>query len=201
MSTLPSRRLTPEEYLEIERRAQVKSEYYNGEMFAMAGARWAHNLVVGNTFAELRQQLRTRPCAVTPSDMRVQVQATGLYTYPDVVVVCGEPLFKDDQRDTLLNPTVIVEVLSKSTEGYDRGKKFVHYRRIDSLREYVLVSQDRVCVEQYTLQEDRWVLAEWNRRDDVLRLTSVGCEISLRDLYAKVQVPEGEPRADTGHEG
>ena len=190
MSTLPSRRLTPEEYLEIERQAQVKSEYYNGEMFAMAGARWAHNLVVGNTFAELRQQLRTRPCAVTPSDMRVQVQATGLYTYPDVVVVCGEPTFKDDQRDTLLNPTVIVEVLSKSTEAYDRGNKFKHYRSLESLTDYLLIASEAVSTDLFTRQASgSWAISSADRLEDTIEIPSIQCTLRLADLYEKVEFP------------
>src|ERR1017187_5873973 len=158
MSTLPKTYLTPEQYLEIERKAEFKSEYYQGEMFAMAGARWAHNLILLNLASELRQQLRSRPCSVTSSDMRVRVNAKGLYTYPDVVVVCGEPQFLDERRDTLLNPTLIVEVLSESTEQYDRGRKFEHYRPLESLAEYLLVSSERVSVERYTRQPD----GSWN---------------------------------------
>src|SRR5438874_2019486 len=124
MSTLSNHLLTPEEYLEIERQAEYKSEYYQGEMFAMSGATWPRNIIVANIIARLNDQLRSRPCTVCPSDMRVRVNATGLYTYPDVLVVCGEPKFVDDRRDTLLDPTLVIEVLSPSTEAYDRGRKF-----------------------------------------------------------------------------
>src|ERR1700750_1609066 len=123
MSTQPNRYLTPEEYLSIERKAEGRSEYLKGEMFAMVGASRAHNLIVTNLTRELSQQLKGKPCEVYPNDMRVRIPAMGLYTYPDVVVACGTPLFEDDHVDTLLNPTLIVEVLSESTESYDRGKK------------------------------------------------------------------------------
>ena len=126
---------TPDEYLALERKAEYKSEYFGGEIFAMTGASRKHNLVAGNIFAALHLQLKKRPCEIYPSDMRVKVSPTGLYTYPDVAVVCGEPMFDDEQKDTLLNPTVLVEVLSKSTASYDRGEKFEHYRKIKSLAE------------------------------------------------------------------
>jgi Uma2 family endonuclease len=150
VSTQPRTLLTPEQYLAIERAAEYKSEYYDGKMFAMSGARESHNLVVSNVVAELRQQFRQRSCRVYPSDMRVRVSATGLYTYPDVVAVCSEPRFLDDQRDTLLNLALLIEVLSPSTEAYDRGRKFDHYKTIQSLREYLLISTDRVHVDLYT---------------------------------------------------
>jgi Uma2 family endonuclease len=146
VSTQPKSFLTPEQYLEIERPAERKSEYYNGEMFAMAGAKRAHNLLVTNLLAGLHRQLRSRPCEVYPSDMRVRVSATGLYTYPDIVAVCGEQQFLDDTEDTLLNPGLLVEVLSPSTEAYDRGRKFEQYKTLDSLREYMLVASERIHV-------------------------------------------------------
>ena len=191
MSTLPKTYLTPEQYLEIERKAEFKSEYYQGEMFAMAGARWAHNLILLNLASELRQQLRSRPCSVTSSDMRVRVNAKGLYTYPDVVVVCGEPRFLDERRDTLLNPTLIAEVLSESTEQYDRGRKFEHYRPLESLAEYLLVSSQRVSADLFTRQPDgRWMLTASSRLEDSLDLPSVGCHLALADLYEKVEFSE-----------
>src|SRR5262245_12190039 len=124
--------LTPEKYLEIERRAEFKSEYYNGDMFGMSGASPRHAWIVPNIVAELRQQLKGRPCRVASNDLRLRVLPSGLYTYPDVMVVCGEPRFADDQKDTLLNPVVIVEVLSESTRDYDRGQKFQFYRGLAS---------------------------------------------------------------------
>ena len=184
--------LTPEQYLEIERKAEFKSEYYQGEMFAMAGAREGHNLIVVNLGAELRQQLRKRPCRTYVNDMRVRVSATGMYTYPDAIVVCGEPQFLDETRDTLLNPTLIVEVLSPSTEFYDRVRKFEHYSSVESVTEYLLVASERVRAELYTRQPDgRWLLTTASRMEDSLDLQSVGVHLALADLYEKVEFPGG----------
>jgi Uma2 family endonuclease len=198
VSTQPKTYLTPEQYLEIERNAEFKSEYYQGEMFpmggpyAMAGPKFAHNVLVGNVVGELGQQLRSRPCAVCPSDMRVRVSQTDLYTYPDVVVVCGGPEFLDDRRDTLVNPNLIVEVLSPSTEAYDRGRKFELYRSIPSLTEYLLVASDRVHVDLYTRQPDgRWLLTSASGLEESLELQSVSCRIGLGDLYEKVDLAAG----------
>jgi Uma2 family endonuclease len=189
MSTQAKPYITPEQYLEIERAAEFKSEYFQGEMFAMSGAKWAHNVLAGNLMRELGQQLRSRPCAVVPSDMRVRVSQSDLYTYPDVVVVCGEPQFLDNRTDTLLNPTVLIEVLSPSTEAYDRGRKFEMYRTIESLSEYLLVSSDRAQAELFTRQADgRWLLTAAGGMDESLELQSVGCRIALRDLYEKVEL-------------
>lgn len=143
MSSHAQQRYTPEEYLTLERQAQCKSAYYAGEIFATAGASRWHNLIVTNVLRELSLQLKGRPCTTYPSDMRVKVSPTGLYTYPDVTVVCGEAQSEDHQQDTLLNPTLIVEVLSESTEAYDRGGKFAHYRKLPSLLEYVLITQTK----------------------------------------------------------
>ncbi len=190
MATLTKTYITPEQYLEIERKAEFKSEYYQGEMFAMAGARWTHNRLVANLIASLHQQLRSRPCQTLPSDMRVQVEATGTYTYPDVSVVCGEPQFLDETRDTLLNPSLIVEVLSPSTEGFDRGRKFEYYCSVESVSEYLMVSSERVRAELYTRQPDgRWLLTAVNRLEDSLDLQSVGAHLALADLYEKVDLP------------
>ena len=153
-----------------------------------------HNKIVGNLVGELRSALRHRPCDVTPSDQRVAVPVTGLYTYPDVTVVCGAPLFEDDTRDTLLNPTVLIEVLSPSTEAYDRGKKFRNYRSIATFREYVLVAQDMVSVERYTRGDD----GVWSLHDsgagERLVLASIGCEIAVDEIYLKV-FPAPEAKA------
>ena len=192
--------ITPEEYLEIERAAEFKSEYFQGEMFpmggpyAMAGAKWVHNVLAGNLTASLHQQVRSRPCAVLLSDMRVRVSQSDLYTYPDVVVVCGEPQFLDNRTDTLLNPNLLVEVLSPSTEAYDRGRKFEMYRTIESLSEYLLVSSDRAHAELFTRQADgRWLLSAASGMDESLELQSVGCRIGLRDLYEKVDLSPSAP--------
>ena len=189
MATQPKTFLTPEQYLEIERKASCKSEYSNGEMFAMAGAQRAHNQLVASLVRELGQQFRTRPCDVYPSDMRVHVTSTGLYTYPDVTAVCGEQRFADGQTDTLLNPGLIVEVLSPSTEAYDRGRKFEQYQSIESLREYLLVASDRVHVDLYSRQPDgRWLLTSASRLEDSLTLESAGAQLRLSDLYEKVEL-------------
>lgn len=189
MTTQPaSTYLTPEQYLEIERKADFKSEYYRGEMFAMSGAKEGHNLVTVNAAAELRQQFRGRQCRVYSNDMRVQVESSDLYTYPDVIAICGEPQFPDDRRDTLLNPSLIIEVLSQSTEAYDRGRKFEHYKTLESLREYLLLAQDRIHADLYVRQSDgRWLLTSADRLEDSLTLDSVGATLRLADLYEKVE--------------
>lgn len=191
MSTHPQKRFTPEEYLALERKSPLKSEYFNGEIFAMGGASEHHNLIVANVVRELSLQLKGRLCKTYPSDMRVKVSPTGLYTYPDVVVVCDKALFDDDQKDTLLNPTLIVEVLSDSTKDYDRGEKFEHYRTIESFKEYVLIAQDKHHVEHFVRQPDRrWLLSETNRLEDTLDLTSIGCRLALAEVYDKVEMVE-----------
>ncbi|MDA1013938.1 MAG: Uma2 family endonuclease [Planctomycetota bacterium] len=187
MSTVPERYLTPEEYLKIERAAETKSEYYAGEMFAMSGAKRAHIVITGNIAAELHGLFQDRKCEVYASDMRVKVNATGLYTYPDVSAVCEEPEFEDAEVDTLVNPQVIFEVLSPSTEGYDRGKKFEHYRKINSLTDYVIVSQDHVHLEHWKATDGTWkLLHELGSIDDCLCIESIDCRIPLTAVYHKV---------------
>ena len=183
-------RFTPEEYLALERKAERKSEYFNGEIFAMSGASPQHVLIVTNVVAELRGQLKTRPCTVYSTDLRLKVSAAGLHTYPDVIVVCGEPQFDDDHKDTLLNPTLIVEVLSESTKDYDRGGKFEQYRMIESFVEYVLIAQDKRHVEHFVRQAgNRWLLSETNRLEDTIELTSIACNLMLTEVYDKVELP------------
>jgi Uma2 family endonuclease len=189
MSIQPKTRLTPERYLEIEREAEYKSEYFNGEMFAFAGATESHVVIVGNISANFHAQLRNKKCKAYTNDMRVKVNITGLYTYPDVVAVCGEPKFEDEHRDTLLNPIVIIEVLSPSTENYDRGTKFEHYRAIKSLSDYILVAQDKIHVEHYVRQSDRsWLFSEYKSLIDKFQIQSIGCEVSLEEIYEKVEM-------------
>jgi len=182
-------RYTPQQYIAQERKAEFRSEYCNGFITAMAGTSREHNLITLNLGREISSQLKNRPCEAYVSDMRVLVSRTGLYTYPDVVAVCGEPRFEDDEVDTLLNPTAIVEVLSPSTESYDRGRKFAHYRLLESLQEYVMVAQEQVHVERYTRQGEEWLLTDLIDLDATLRLASIGCEVSLREIYAKVEFP------------
>lgn len=188
MSSQPKSRYTPEEYLALEREAEIRSEYLDGEIFAMGGASPRHVLIVTNVVAELRLQLKKTPCAVYSTDLRVNVSATGLYTYPDVLVVCGTPQFSDEYKDTLLNPLLIVEVLSKSTESYDRSKKFEQYRAIPSFMEYLLIAQDRTHVEHYVRQTDNtWVFSETNDRQATLPLPSINCRLPLLEIYDKVE--------------
>jgi Uma2 family endonuclease len=187
---------TPEEYLAMEREAQEKSEYYSGQIYAMAGGSPEHNLIGFNIAGLLHARLRGSPCRGFTSDQRVRVTETGLYTYPDVTVVCGELQFDDARRDTLTNPALLIEILSPSTEAYDRGEKFAHYRRIESLQEYVLIAQDQPRVERFLRQSD----GTWNYRaaegvEGRLRLESVGVELLLSEVYEGVEFQNrnGEP--------
>jgi Uma2 family endonuclease len=182
-------RLTPEQYLALERNASFKSEYFNGFIWGMAGASDEHNTISLNLAGEIRAQLKGRPCRAHMSDMRLRVTPSGLYTYPDVMAVCGERKFLDDKVDTLLNPSMIAEVLSPTMEAYDRGDKFAKYRQLSSLREYVLIAQDKVMAKRYTRQGDQWLLTEFTSLDDTLPLTSIGCEIALREIYALITFP------------
>jgi Uma2 family endonuclease len=187
MASEPHRRVPIEEYLALERRSETKSEYLNGEIFAMTGASRKHNIIAGNVFAELHGQLKGRGCEVYTNDMRVWIPAVDLFTYPDVVVACGQPDFTDAEIDTLLNPTLIVEVLSPSTESYDRGIKFAYYRTLPSLAEYLILAQGRVYAEHWVRQGGGgWLLTETDRREDVLELPSTGCMLALADVYDRV---------------
>jgi Uma2 family endonuclease len=189
MSSERKTHLTPEEYLALERKAETRSEYLDGDMVAMSGGTREHNLIVGNIVRELGIQLKGRPCEVYPSDMRVKVSASGLYTYPDVTVVCGDPQFEDSRRDTLLNAVVIVEVLSESTESHDRGAKFAHYRKDPSVIEYVLVSQRDYNIEQYARQSSGpWLRSEVRGLTGKLDLPSIQCSIELAEIYARIEI-------------
>ena len=180
--------VTPEQYLEAERTAEYKSEYFGGEIFAMSGASRKHNLICGNMFAAIHRQIRNRNCEAYTNDMRVKVSPTGLYTYPDVLVVCGEPVFDDAHRDTLLNPTLIIEVLSGSTEAYDRGKKFENYRTIHSISDYLLIAQNKCVAEHYVRQADgSWLFSEYKNLEDTVHVASIECDITLEEIYEKVE--------------
>jgi Uma2 family endonuclease len=188
MASHPKDLLTPEEYLAIERRSEFKSEYFAGDTFAMAGGTKRHNLVAGNISRILGNQLLERDCNVYNSDMRVKIASVGKYTYPDASVACAEEELEDDDEDTPLNPVVIIEVLSKSTEAYDRGRKWEHYQRLDSLCDYLLISQTPYRVEQFTRQHGgSWSYTEYVGESDVLDLKSIGCSLLLRDVYAKLK--------------
>src|ERR1022692_3476130 len=189
MSSLPQTFITPEEYLAAERKAPFKSEYANGEVFAMSGTSWEHVQIVRNLSRRLDEQLESGPCQVGTSEMRVRAQRGGPYYYPDVVVVCGEPRFEDNEFDTLLNPKVIFEILSPSTESYDRGKKLEMYREIESLAEYVLIRQDRVGVEHYVLQSGgHWDFSETKDPGGLVELPSIGVRLKVADIYRLVKV-------------
>jgi Uma2 family endonuclease len=189
MTAQPKHIYSIEEYLDIERAGPLKHEYYRGEIFALAGSSEAHNLILTNILMSLGIQLRKRPCKVYPSDMRLKIPKTKLYTYPDVSIVCGPPNFDDSKQDTLLNPIVVVEILSPSTESYDRGKKFQNYRTVTSLQEYLLVSQDDYHIEHYTNQNDgNWLLATYDGKDATVTLKTIDCTLLLDDVYDKVDI-------------
>jgi|SRR5665213_1189478 len=187
MSSVPTTYLTPEEYLEQERKAETRSEYFQGEVFAMAGASWRHGRIVTNLIRELSVRFGEGPCNVYSTDLRLAVSPAGLYTYPDVMVVCGEEELLDQHDDTLLNPTLLIEVLSKSTKDYDRGQKFESYRRLSSLREYLTVAQEKIHIEQWMRQpDDRWVLREYSALGETIALPSIDVDLQLSDIYKKI---------------
>ncbi len=185
--------LTPEEYIALERKAipdaeTVRSEYINGKIIGRSSSNWAHNLITGNITAGLYTCLKSCGCFVFANQMRVSIPSVKSYFYPDVVV-CGEPRFEDDVFDILLNPIVIVEVISPSTEAYDRGDKFARYRQLHSLKEYILVSQDKVHVERYTRQTEDWLLTDYQNLEQQLPFTSIQCELPLHEIYQRVTFP------------
>jgi len=190
MTAHARQRLTAAEYLALERAADTKSEFFDGEMFAMSGASLPHNRITINVVLSLGMQLRGRPCEVLSTDMRLKVDPTGLYTYPDVLVVCGEAQLEDEHHDTLLNPTLIIEVLSPSTEAYDRGEKFAQYQRLASLQEYVLIAQDRHRVERFARQAtgNDWLLTSASDLNGRLHLASIDCDLALADVYDRVEL-------------
>ncbi len=195
MAALPKVRISPEEYLALDRAAEIRSEYIDGDMVAMAGGSEDHNLIAFNLAAILHALLRRRPCKAYLADTRVRVSPTR-YLYPDAVVVCGEAQFEGARRETLLNPTLVIEVLSESTEVFDMGRKFELYRALPSLQEYVLIAQDRTYVERRLRQpHDEWLLTIRNRLDESLPLVSIDGVLPLADLYEKVTLPV-EPAED-----
>lgn len=183
------RLLTEQEYLQQERLSQTKSEYLSGQTFALAGASRTHNRITFNIGGMLYNTLRGRGCEAYVNDMRVRVAEVNAYFYPDVVVVCSQPQFLDEQQDTLLNPTLVVEVLSPSTESFDRGEKSFHYRHIPSLKEYLLVAQDRVHIERYVRQPDgQWVLTDYTQPDGVVPIESLGIELPIAQIYEGIDL-------------
>ncbi len=185
----PKPHLTFDEWLEAERASlEGRSEYIDGEVFAMTGASAAHNAIVMNIGSALHTQMKGRPCQVYANDMKVRVRTRNTGAYPDLVAFCAEHEFQDNRRDILLNPSLIVEVLSDSTEAYDRGDKFALYRQIPSLRQYLLVSQHQVAVDLYTRGDDgRWILTDFSDLNDSIHLASVDCTLDLAEVYDKVE--------------
>jgi Uma2 family endonuclease len=185
--------LTPSQYLESERKSELRNEYIDGRMREMPRTNIWHSTIGGNLLGEISSQLRRRACEVFNCGLRVKVSSTGMYTYADIVALCGKPELEDEHEDTLLNPSVIIEVFSDSSEAYDRGEKFANYRRIDSLREYVLVSQNKILVEHYRREKDQWRLSEVSGPDAVLHLESIDCHVAVSAIYEKVEFePPGE---------
>ena len=186
MSAQSQPHLSPEEYLALDRAAEFRNEYYDGHMYAMSGGSYPHGKIIGNLSGWLWHRLKGKPCAVVPNDLRVRITLRS-YTYPDIVVVCGPERFADDQKDTLLNPTLLMEVLSPSTELVDREFKSRHYQRIESLQEYALVSQTTPHIEIYRRQQGGdWLLSEIGGLDSTCRFDSLSCEIPFSEIYYQV---------------
>jgi len=198
MSAVPKRRMTEDEYLAFEEASETKHEFYNGELFDMAGASVPHNDISSNLMTEIGSRLKGGPCRISASDQRVKVKRTGLYTYPDLVIVCGPREFDRQNTNTLVNPNVVIEILSDSTEGYDRGTKFEHYQKLPSLREYVLVRQDRMRIERLVRQPDEtWITTTFEDPDGSFSLATVAVTIPLADVYRDVEFAEEPLRPAT----
>ena len=190
MSSLPKHRYSAEEYLALDRAADYKSEYVAGEIFDMVGATPRHVLIASNMAGELRNRLRDTDCQVYSADLRIQADANNVYHYPDVVVVCGRPEYMDGRRDTVTNPLIIIEVLSPTTRNYDRGDKFAHYRRLESLREYILIDQEPCHVEHFVRIESGWEFSEMDDCQGSLVVPTLGIFIPLLEIYAKLELLE-----------
>jgi Uma2 family endonuclease len=198
--TAAPKRISVDEYLTTERRSETKHEYFAGQIFAMAGASYAHTLIAANCTRELSTALRDTDCNVVSADLRVRT-VSSLYTYPDVIVACGKPKFDDEERDTLTNPIVLIEVLSRSTEGYDRGQKFLNYRSIPSLKEYVLISQRQMLVEHFLRQPNgQWVLTAYNSAEQSVVFPTLNVSIPISALYLKVELSSTPSLRDEGAE-
>jgi len=187
MQPEPLQKITREAYLDLERKAEIKSEFFDGEMFAMAGASRKHNLILCNIISILRNQLIDGPCNVYPSDMKVRVERINKYAYPEIAIACEPELFEDDHNDILLNPVVVIEILSDATEAYDRGKKFIHCQFIPSLVEYILVSQHSHEVERFVRQkEGAWIYSRHDGPEGRVPVGAAGCELPLWEIYRSV---------------
>jgi Uma2 family endonuclease len=194
MIAQPTLSVTEDEYLAFERASPAKHEYYKGHIYAMTGGKEPHNLIAGNAHAALHTQLRRKQCRVYQSDMRIKVIQTGLNTYPDVVVVCGQPQFTDSIHDTIVNPIVIIEVLLSSTERYDRGMKFQNYQAVPTLQDYILIPQDQYRIEHFSRQENnQWLLHPAIGIDAQITISSIDCVLKLEDIYEKVDLESDTP--------
>jgi Uma2 family endonuclease len=188
MSTQAMPYLTPEQYLEIERKAEYRSEYINGQVFAMSGGTLNHARIVGNTLSRLLEQLRGKPCEPAANDLRLFCAKDRIFTYPDILVACGPHQFVDGRRDTISDATAVVEVLSPSTMNYDRGEKFRYYRSLASFRDYLLLGQEAVRAEHYVRQPDgAWLFREFESPETEIELSSIGCRLKLESLYERVE--------------
>lgn len=197
MSAIPKRRYTLEEYIALDKNSEGRYEYFDGEVVDMAGASLSHNRITRNIIRSLENQLEGSGCEVLPSDMRVKVPKAFPYRYPDVVVVCGEPIIEEIQgQEMLVNPLLIVEVLSPNTEAYDRGAKFSAYQSIESFQEYLLIAQDRPHITQYVRQPaGKWLRSEVEGMDGALSLESLNCTLALSEIYRRVDFQSGEGQA------
>jgi Uma2 family endonuclease len=194
MSSQLHTRLTPDEYLAFERSSEIRHEYVDGELVAMSGASRQHNQIVVNVSREISVQFKGRPCFVYTNDMRVRIMGTSHYVYPDAVALCGSPLFEDQEQDTLTNPNLVVEVLSTTTEAYDRGEKFEYYRSIETCNEYLLIAQDKPHVERFSRQSDgQWLFTATSGLGNSIELKSVDCRLLLAELYDKVEFGSETP--------
>lgn len=187
--------LSPADYLAFERDAQTKHEYLAGEIYAMAGASPQHNQIGFNAAGELRQPIKGRNCRGYTADQKVRSDPQDMFSYPDITIVCGEPAFHDDHKDVVLNPTVIIEVLSPTTEAYDRTEKFARYRTISSLRDYLLIAQDRPCIEHFVRQKGKreWLYNVETELSSSIFIASIKCELKLADVYELVEFPAKRP--------
>ncbi|HEY9705719.1 MAG TPA: Uma2 family endonuclease [Allocoleopsis sp.] len=179
---------SPEEYLELETKAINRSEYINGEIFTMAGGSANHNKITGNFYASLNFAMRGKDYEVYMADVRLWIAKRNIYTYPDVMIISGEPEFALGRKDTITNPLIIAEILSNSTVNYDRGEKFKMYRNIPSFKEYILIAQTEMYIEQfYQNEKNQWVFSEYEGENAILRLKNVDFEISLKEIYDKIK--------------
>ena len=182
-------KISPEEYLASERGSEIRNEYFDGEIFAMAGASREHNQISANIVRVIGNQILEKPCCVFSRDMKIKIEQIGKYTYPDIVVVCEKEEFEDKNNDVLLNPIVIIEILSDSTEAYDRGEKFAHYQLLNSFVEYILISQYFCRIEKFTRQDDEtWIYSKYQTPEHVIKIEAIHCEIPVSEIYRKVNL-------------